>query len=427
MAYSEDALYIEEVAEAVAINTKDSHFHFEDRFFENSSVMAICPGLITTDKVGDGSGDRYQHKVRFVHSSIKDYLTGGTTRVGRAAEIPSEAEAHARIAEMCLIYLLDIPPFKKGTKGTSIKREFPLVDYATDRWKYHARMSRPADDRIDRMALALLRPQIAPEIFNQYTRSGWSKNKTNPLLDASLAGLTRVVEQLLIQGAGIHQPDAFAEASSDALCEASRLGYLAILQLLLDYGAPVNYKVPRPNKTPLQIAAQFRHFDCIRLLVANGAAVNDDINNSCGSALHQALCGGADESVITFLLDHGADLSYHYDGLGALDYAVIFSSTNVVKLLLDKGTKINAGVLSFVRDPTTAQLLIDHGADVNFVREDVNGDSILRWAEGKGYDGVAEVLRTNGAVLDMNLKLNWFKRMRMRMERKVNLKAFDEV
>lgn len=245
MAYSYATLLIEEVAEAVAIDIEGSHFHLEDRFLETSSVMTICPGLITTGYADNvythGTRQKY---VRFVHSSIKGYLTAGTTRAGRAAEIPLEAEAHARIAEMCLIYLLDLPQFGKRVRPHYINHQFPFAIYAWSNWTYHARMAAPASDRLEKKALALLQPQNVPEVFNLNIRSGLAKSKINPLFDASNAGLTLVVEQLLVQGAGVHKPDIYADALSAALCAASLWGHLAILQLLLDHGASVNFEKP---------------------------------------------------------------------------------------------------------------------------------------------------------------------------------------
>lgn len=141
----------------------------------------------------------------------------------------------------------------------------------------------------------------------------------------------------------------------------------------------------------------------MKLLVANGASINVS-SPGYGPALHQALRSAADGSVVTFLLDHGADHLYRRGGLGALDDAVISGNLNLVRLFLGKGLNPNGGILSLATDPAITQLLIDHGADVNVVPGDANGSSVLRWAECQGYNGVAEVLRANGAALDMNFK-----------------------
>lgn len=156
------------------------------------------------------------------------------------------------------------------------------------------------------------------------------------------------------------------------LYEASALGRAARLKTILGQS---RYKVNEPNAegfTPLGLAAFFGHVDAVKVLLANGAAV--DVTDK--SRFRNT----------------------------ALDAAVAANRTDVVRILLDAGANVN------VRDASRytplhkaadngnieiVRLLLDRGADVSAVRD--GGNTSLGDAMAKGHADVAELLRQHGA------------------------------
>jgi ankyrin repeat protein len=107
------------------------------------------------------------------------------------------------------------------------------------------------------------------------------------------------------------------------LGNASFFGHWKVVDFLLTQGADVNYALPETGETPLHSAlckAGRPYFlYVLKLLVENGADVNAktipgketgafmrDVRTKGETPLHRAAAYG-DESIIQYLLDHGAD------------------------------------------------------------------------------------------------------------------------
>lgn len=76
----------------------------------------------------------------------------------------------------------------------------------------------------------------------------------------------------------------------------------------------------------------------------------------------------------------------------------------MVESLLARGQKARdamGAILGYVGNIDMAQLLLDHGADVNEVNE--YGDSVLRYAMTYYRSKVLDFLKAHGAVLDSNM------------------------
>ena len=98
------------------------------------------------------------------------------------------------------------------------------------------------------------------------------------------------------------------------------------VQILIQNGANVNEPSQseiNPFNMPLMIAAWHGHLNIVKLLVENGAFVNQQDKKNGFTALMKAIFNDKDVSVVKYLLNHGADvniLSFH-DKKTALDYA----------------------------------------------------------------------------------------------------------
>ena len=122
-------------------------------------------------------------------------------------------------------------------------------------------------------------------------------------------------------------------------------------------------RLPAPSET-LHAAVRAGKLDEVKRLLASGANVNarDAVGNT--PLLYAAWAGN--ELVTAFLLDHGADVNSAQSGPPVLTWAVLAGRTEVVKLLLSAGARVDV--------------------------RDIDGRTLLHVAARYGYDGIAELL-----------------------------------
>jgi ankyrin repeat protein len=102
----------------------------------------------------------------------------------------------------------------------------------------------------------------------------------------------------------------------------------------------LNYTVFRGGSTPLLFAARSGDVECVRLLLAAGAAVNDQLPNGMSALVLAAHSGNGEAAGL--LLEKGADPNADSIGYTALHAAVLRSDVALVKNLLTHGAKPNA-------------------------------------------------------------------------------------
>lgn len=166
--------------------------------------------------------------------------------------------------------------------------------------------------------------------------------------------------------------------------------------------------IPRgKNKNlPLIIALQNNRQDIAKLLIENGAYVNQE-NNENHTSLFEAVEEFNIENV-KFLLDNGADpnIPEYQDEIQNATFLPIWKAETVeiAQLLIDYGAKFlerfddeDESILTHVSDIGNADLVkfyINQGLDVNHVDE--NGTPLTHAIDGKNIE-VAEILLNNGA------------------------------
>ena len=111
-----------------------------------------------------------------------------------------------------------------------------------------------------------------------------------------------IIEDLLKKGA---DPNFFSEDDITALSIASKNNWLEITKLLLKYGAKIDIELPDRN-TPLVEAVKRGHYNMVLLLIENGANVNFSHNRSNMTVLQWAIIK-SDEDIVKLLLKNGAN------------------------------------------------------------------------------------------------------------------------
>ena len=112
-------------------------------------------------------------------------------------------------------------------------------------------------------------------------------------------------------------------------------------RILIQNGANVNE--PSQSETnqfnmPLMIAAWHGHFNLVKLLVENGAFINQQDKKNGFTALMKAVFHKEDVGIVKYLLDHGADKNIisFIDRKTALDYAYDRGNRELIGLLKER-------------------------------------------------------------------------------------------
>ena len=154
--------------------------------------------------------------------------------------------------------------------------------------------------------------------------------------------------------------------------EAAEEGNNELIKELIDVGMNVNIK--NNEWTALMIACERCHESVVRLLLENGANVNDKDNNEWTSLMVACVVGH--ENICHLLLDYGANVNdKNKNGYTALMRAC------------------EGGYESVVR------LLIENKVDINDI--DNNGFTALMLSCQEGHENIVHLLIENGADVDM--------------------------
>ena len=154
---------------------------------------------------------------------------------------------------------------------------------------------------------------------------------------ASTGGNFQIVRMLLSKGANLNAEEKWfgtAGECGSALYRASYCGHSDIVQLLLKFGADINARGGRCGS-----ALNAASYEEIEQLLISSGAVTDPMDSQI--SLHNASEDGFDQTIL-MLLDQGVDVNCQDEyGRTALEDALEFDQQEVVKLLIEKGARIN--------------------------------------------------------------------------------------
>ena len=253
------------------------------------------------------------------------------------------------------------------------------------------------------------------------------QGKANDLWEAVFIGDLKVVKQAIADGTDVNARNP--QFGEPILSTAALMGHAEIITFLLEKGADINAR-NRDGNTALHAAAFLGRADAVELLLEYGVDVNVR-NNQGGSAIDSAqldwgitqgilgllqievneaevkagrakvvrlltqhtkntprqshnlwkASAEGDLSAIKNALKKGADLNAldPQFGIPPLGWAAISGQTEVVKLLLEKGAKIDdrhrdgstaLHGAAFLGRVETVKLLLEKGADINIRKDD---------------------------------------------------------
>ena len=138
----------------------------------------------------------------------------------------------------------------------------------------------------------------------------------------------------------------------------------------------------RKNTTPLMLAAYFKYNDLLEALIAAGADINIENNDSYTALTHAIFVNNIEGAAI--LIDSGIDLTTKMNHSYKNDYLNIAANENkfeILKLLIDAGMDVNVSdsygctpLIYSINDVGTnyemVKYLLEHKADPNLITKD---------------------------------------------------------
>uniref|UniRef100_A0A665VUA8 Ankyrin 3a n=1 Tax=Echeneis naucrates TaxID=173247 RepID=A0A665VUA8_ECHNA len=263
-------------------------------------------------------------------------------------------------------------------------------------------------------------------MVNRTTESGFT-----PLHIAAHYGNINVATLLLNRGAAV---DFMARNDITPLHVAAKRGNSNMVKLLLDRGSKIDAKTKNEGfsvlctgvvfiqilfcadkaagngLSPLHMATQGDHLNCVQLLLQHDVPV-DDVTNDYLTALHVAAhCGHY--KVAKLIVDKKANPNAKaLNGFTPLHIACKKNRVKVMELLLKHGASIQAvtesgltpiHVAAFMGHENIVNALTHHGASPNTTN--VRGETALHMAARAGQADVVRYLLKNGAKVETKSK-----------------------
>jgi ankyrin repeat protein len=170
------------------------------------------------------------------------------------------------------------------------------------------------------------------------------ENDLTPLHLASFYGWVEMVQVLLDCGATAHSEDKLGRTPLHLVAKGTSrdTGHngVGVVELLLEHGADSNAQDKR-QKTPLHLASYYGNVEIVRVLLGRGAIAG--AKDALGlTALHMVSCHTDFEfsgfSVAQLLLEHGADINAEdHDHATPSDFALRHRRPEMASFLLPYG------------------------------------------------------------------------------------------
>jgi hypothetical protein len=248
-------------------------------------------------------------------------------------------QAHAALAEICVVYLDLLDPDMASAATSGDKGIF--LDYAARYWGHHFReafFSTEASVLVTKAA-KICGPHSAKWAHIYLESRGFGSTTMSDLCLASHFGHEAVVERLLLEGkAEIDSKDSYYGRTP--LSWAAENGHEAVVRLLLKGKAEIDSK-DSDDRTPLSWAAENGHEAVVRLLLEGKAEIESEDSDGWTPLLWAAANGH--EAVVRLLLEGKAEIeSEDSHGWTPLSWAATKGHEAVVRLLLKGKAEIDS-------------------------------------------------------------------------------------
>ena len=368
---------------------KDSEGFIDNDEQMRKSIISLSGGLA---EIKDYGRDAPKIHVQFIHESVNDFMREDGFK---CLEIPFDGDyiglGHYHLCMSCLNYLkleeVQVPKTESPSSAEKdeFKNHFPLVKYAATHWCSHAQKAEFRGITLQGLLQRFEWPSQKPlrrwiEICRYMKVNIPFDMQSIPSFGATLlhvaasSNLLSTIRALLESKAMVDERDdqGATPLQYAASFEHEAIDNKASVLLLLEHGADIEAYSPYFG-TALSAAAEVGNELVVRLLVEKGADVNAK-GGWLGSPLQAAALSEENVAVVRFLLDHGADVEGEEVGSSPLQRAAGRAHEAVVRLLVQRGAKVNA---SAGPDGTALQLaaganrevivriLLGEGANVN--------------------------------------------------------------
>jgi ankyrin repeat protein len=380
-------LRVEELAEFLAF---DFTVGPVPKFHENwrpedplEAVLSTCTTLLSLVNVEDSQ------VIQFSHFSVKEFIT--SSRFAKKQDTisclyhVSMTPAHTLVTQACLGILLHLD----AHVARDTLQNYPLAEYAAERWFEHARFDGVSQSVEEGMKLLFDAGELhfATWVWINEPNQRWRRGERSerplspngvPLHYAAFCGLNTVVELLAIEHPQDMQSRGLIDHSTP-LHLASQQGNVEVARILVEYGSDVSAE-NKEGSTPLHLVSLSGSIELARLLVKHGADVSAK-NKRMSTPLHMASRYGSVD-LARFLVQYGADISaQEVDRWTALHWA------------------------SYNGHLALARFLVEHGADVS--AKDENGRTAVICSSKHGHVDITRILFEHGADISIKDKRGW--------------------
>ena len=432
LAYSERPMSLTEISEALIVDPDDDYqYDVERRFEDPQDLLRICSSLVTTEPwPGSPSTPPVLRKrFKFAHFSVREYLESSRTHDGPNKRYAiQEIRSNTFIAESCIIYLSHLDVSQKRTEDNddddeSLRKEYPLADYAASNWIVHAERAEESGNIIAlskaffREVDRLPRWKIGDSKISGLCLN--SQGKYLPLLHASCHNVPNIMSAFVLEGADVNAPNKIGWTPWMAISTGER-GRIELVQFFLKHGADINAR-NESGFTAVMIAASNGNLQTVRTLLDYGADPHAHGRDAFDTALTLATREGHSR-VVEHLLNRGVSNSSHFV-VEALKAACLYGKHEILRILLARGVDVDAEFhqprASIAAEGTSifatallralenddekvvndiADFRLQYDADINACStvEGIHGVA-LRYALSYGEDFTVEFLLDNGA------------------------------